>query len=50
MKLTITLFSILAVALAAPAGVDSRSDTAPAMMSAAGEVVPFDPAGVVVKE
>ncbi|OJD16673.1 hypothetical protein AJ78_03183 [Emergomyces pasteurianus Ep9510] len=49
MNLIIALFSFLAVAIAAPSTVDSRSDTEPAMVNAAGEVVPFDPAGVVVK-
>ncbi|KLJ07906.1 hypothetical protein EMPG_16619 [Blastomyces silverae] len=50
MKAVVVLFSFLAaVALAAPSTIDSRSDTEPAMVNAAGEVVPFDPAGVVVK-
>ncbi|EEH17053.1 hypothetical protein PABG_07140 [Paracoccidioides brasiliensis Pb03] len=50
MKLIFALFSILAVAIAAPSTMDPRSDTEPAMVDAAGEVVPFDPAGVVVKK
>ncbi|PGH02901.1 hypothetical protein GX51_04357 [Blastomyces parvus] len=49
MKLVVVFFSFLVVAIAAPSTVDSRSDTDPAMVNAAGEVVPFDPAGVVVK-
>ncbi|OAX81606.1 hypothetical protein ACJ72_04049 [Emergomyces africanus] len=49
MKLIITFFSFLAVVIAAPSTVDARSDTEPAMVNAAGEVVPFDSTGVVVK-
>ncbi|KAK2738826.1 hypothetical protein FQN55_000382 [Onygenales sp. PD_40] len=50
MKLIISVFALMAVAIAAPAAIDTRSDTAPVMMSAAGEVVPFDSAGVNAKE
>ncbi|PGH18665.1 hypothetical protein AJ80_04413 [Polytolypa hystricis UAMH7299] len=40
----------MAIAIAAPISLDSRSDTQPAMTNGAGDVVPFDSARVVPKK
>ncbi|KAL2014121.1 hypothetical protein VTN00DRAFT_1646 [Thermoascus crustaceus] len=51
MKFTVAVFSLFAaLAVALPITTYERTDTAPAMTTTQGEVVPFNSADVVTKE
>ncbi|RWQ97598.1 hypothetical protein C8Q69DRAFT_504258 [Paecilomyces variotii] len=51
MRFTVAIFSLLAaVAIAAPITTHERTDTAPAMTTTQGDVVPFNSADVNVAQ